>query len=210
MRLHTQEWTGTVAVAAGLALFLVAASPTEGEPQTTTARWILILISVGGLMVLSVMLGQVLRGPARASLYALAAGAAFGLLAALTKTSTWLLGQGAATFFSAWQPYAMAVVALAGAVVQQSAFQAAPLPASLPVMDAVEPTVAVLIGVFAFSEHLGTTPLALACEALGICLLVAGIVLLDRSPVVLALQRGNAPAVEQRRSAGAGSPVFSD
>jgi drug/metabolite transporter (DMT)-like permease len=192
MRLHAQEWTGTFAVAGGLALFLVAAHPDEGVPQTTFARWVLILIAVGGLMVLCVLIGETLQGPVRASFFALAAGVAFGLLAALTKTCTYLLGQGASTFFTAWQPYALAFVALAGIVVQQSSFQAGPLPASLPVMDATEPTVAVLIGVFAFAEHLGTSIAALACEAAGIIGLITGIVLLDRSPVVLALQRSGA------------------
>src|SRR3954454_5576289 len=132
MRLHAQEWIGTAAVAGGLALFLVAASPGEGDPQTSLARWTLILVAVGGLMALGVIVGETLHGPVRASVFALSAGAAFGLLAALTKTSTWLLGQGAATFFTAWQPYAMIGVAIVGTVVQQSAFQAAPLPASLP------------------------------------------------------------------------------
>jgi drug/metabolite transporter (DMT)-like permease len=208
MRLHAQEWIGTLAVAAGLAMFLAAASPGEGEPQTSLTRWVLILIAVGGLMVVGVVVGQVLRGPGRASLFALSAGAAFGLLAALTKTSTWLLGQGAGTFFTAWQPYAMAVVAVAGAIVQQSAFQAAPLPASLPVMDAVEPTVAVLIGVFAFNEQLGTSVASLAGEAAGILALIAGIVLLDRSPVVLALQRSTAAGGPQPQFVGAAAPVL--
>jgi drug/metabolite transporter (DMT)-like permease len=191
MRLHAQEWTGTVAVAGGLSMFLAAASPGEGVAQTTLTRWVLILIAVGGLMAVGVMIGQVVQGPARASFFAVSAGAAFGLLAALTKTSTHLLGQGAGTFFTAWQPYAMAGVAVAGAVVQQSAFQAAPLPASLPVMDAVEPAVAVLIGVFAFAEDLQTSIPALTLEAAGIVALITGIVLLDRSPVVLALQRAS-------------------
>lgn len=189
MRLQARDWVGTVAVAGGLAMFLAAASPDPGEPRTSLTRWAFIIISVGGLMVLGIVIGQSLHGPARASLFALSAGAAFGLLAALTKTATWLLGQGAGTFFTAWQPYAMAFVALAGIVVQQSAFQAAPLPASLPVMDAVEPTVAVLIGVFAFGESLAASVTALTLEAAGIVALITGIVLLDRSPVVLALQQ---------------------
>jgi drug/metabolite transporter (DMT)-like permease len=208
MRLHAQEWVGTVSVAGGLALFLLAASPSAGVPQTSVARWVLILVAVGGLMALGVAAGKAVSGPARASLYGVAAGAAFGLLAALTKTSTWLLGQGAGTFFSAWQPYAMAVVAAVGAIVQQSAFQAAPLPASVPVMDAVEPTVAVLIGVFAFAEHLGVAPLALAGEAAGIVALITGIVLLDRSPVVLALQRSGPPTRQDPSSGEVGSPVL--
>jgi drug/metabolite transporter (DMT)-like permease len=187
-RLGPREWAGTLAVGAGLAAFLAAASPTDGVPQTTWDKWVLILIAVGGLMALGVVVGGALTGALRASAYALSAGAAFGLLAALTKASTHLLGQGAGVFFTSWQPYGMAGVALAGAIVQQSAFQAGPLPASVPVMDAVEPTVAVLIGVFAFSEHVSTTTAALAFEALGILLVLTGIVSLDRSPIVLELQ----------------------
>src|SRR5207248_9854940 len=78
-RLGRREWAGTVAVAAGLAAFLVAASPDEGTPQTTWTNWVLILIAVGGLMALAVVGGQLLDGPARATLYAVGAGAAFGL-----------------------------------------------------------------------------------------------------------------------------------
>jgi drug/metabolite transporter (DMT)-like permease len=209
-RMGWREWTGTVGVAAGLAAFLVGASPSDGVPQTTWVRWVLILIAVGGLMVLGVLAGGLLRGPARASSYGLAAGAAFGLLAALTKASTHLLAQGAGTFFTAWQPYAMAVVAVLGAVVQQSAFQAGPLPASVPVMDAMEPAVAVCIGVFAFNESVDTSIGGLAFQALGIVLLLWGIVSLDRSPVVIDLQARDPkdekapPAPSRGLNAGAG------
>jgi drug/metabolite transporter (DMT)-like permease len=199
-----REWTGTIGVAAGLAAFLVGASPSDGVPQTTWVRWVLILIAVGGLMVVGVLAGGLLRGPARASAYGLSAGAAFGLLAALTKASTHLLGQGAATFFTAWQPYAMAVVAVLGAVVQQSAFQAGPLPASVPVMDAMEPAVAVCIGVFAFNESMDTSIGGLTFQALGIILLLWGIVSLDRSPVVIDLQARDPKDERGRVNAGAG------
>ena len=110
-------------------------------------------------------------------------------------------------FFTSWQPYSMAGVAVAGIIVQQSAFQAGSLPASVPIMDAVEPTVAVLIGVFAFAEQVGTSTGALTFEALGILLVLSGIVTLDRSPIVLELSHpvaaddGTAqPASRARRS----------
>ena len=186
-RLGPVEWAGTAAVAGGLALFLVAASPSEGTAETSFANWLLLFIGVGGLMAVGLVAGRVTRGAVRASLYAVAAGAAFGLLAALTKTATWFLGQGAAAFFGAWQTYALIGVALAGAICQQSAFQAGPLPASMPVMDAVEPTVAVCIGVFAFAESLRTTAASVVGEVAGIAALVIGIVVLDRSRVVLEL-----------------------
>jgi drug/metabolite transporter (DMT)-like permease len=191
-RLHTREWVGTVAVAGGLAAFLGAAAPSEGLPQTTPWRWVLVLAAVGGVLALGVGLGRLVGGMLRPLFYGLAAGAAFGLLAALTKASTHLLGEGAATFFTSWQPYAMAVVAVGGAIVQQSAFQAGPLPASLPVMDAVEPTVAVCIGVFAFNEHVGTSPLALLVQAVGVVALLYGIVTLDRSSIIAELQSADA------------------
>jgi drug/metabolite transporter (DMT)-like permease len=204
-RLHVREWLGTAAVAAGLAAFLAAAAPSEGLPQTTPARWALVVVSVGGLMAFGVVLGKVVGGVVRPSLYGLSAATAFGLLAALTKASTHLLGEGAATFFTSWQPYAMAVVALAGAIVQQSAFQAGPLATSLPVMDAAEPATATLIGVFAFHENLATSALAVSGEVIGICALLAGIVALDRSPLVLEVQQrydeaGGQPASRVRSS----------
>ena len=202
-RMGAREWSGTIAVAAGLAAFLVGASPSDGVPQTTWLRWALILIAVGGLMVLGVVVGRMLPGPLRASAYGLSAGASFGLLAALTKACTHLLGQGASTFFTSWQPYAMAVVALLGAVVQQSAFQAGPLPASVPVMDAMEPAIAVCIGVFAFNESLDTSIGGLTFQALGILLLLWGIVSLDRSPVVLELQAREPLEEPERVNAGA-------
>jgi hypothetical protein len=77
-------------------------------------------------------------------------------------------------------------------------------------MDAVEPTIAVLIGVFAFGESLSTSPLALACEAAGIVALIGGIVLLDRSPVVLALQRGWAEEEHTGAPETAAAPVSSE
>jgi drug/metabolite transporter (DMT)-like permease len=188
-RLHAREWAGTLAVAVGLAAFLAAAAPSAGHRAPSGLRWGLVVAAIALLMSLGIGLGRSLHGPVRPSLYGLAAGSAFGLLAALTKASVLLLGQGAAAFFTAWQPYAMLVVALGGAVVQQSAFQAGPLAASLPVMDAVEPSTAAVIGVFAFGEHLATSSLALALQAAGVVLLLTGIVALDRSPVILDLQR---------------------
>jgi drug/metabolite transporter (DMT)-like permease len=201
-RLHAREWLATAAVAAGLAAFLAAARPTAGRPQAPLGDWIAVLVVLVVVGSVAVAVGRTRRGPARASLFSVAAGCGFGLLAALTKTSTWLLGQGAERFFTSWQPYAMAVVAVGSAVVQQSAFQAGPLPTSVPVMDAVEPTVAVLIGMFAFHEHLARSLPAVLLEALGVVVLLTGIVVLDRSPVILRMQR----AGDQRALASSTGP----
>ncbi len=196
-RLGAREWLGTLAVAGGLAMFAAVAAPHGGHADPPMTHWALVLGIGGAVAVGAVALGRVVRGPARASLVALAAGAAFGLLAALTKSSTFYLGEGAVAFFTAWQPYSMAAVAAFGMVVQQSAFQAGPPPASLPVMDAVEPTMAVLVGILAFGEHVAHTPLALAAEVVGLLVLVTGIVVLDRSPLLVELQAPSGDSPEQ-------------
>jgi drug/metabolite transporter (DMT)-like permease len=202
-RLGAPEWAGTLMVAVGLLGFVVAAAPHGGDPGPGMPVWIGVLAGVAVVVAGSVTLGRLARGPARATLYALAGAAMFGLLAALTKTSTHYLGQGGVAFFTAWQPYAMAAVAVVGMVVQQSAYQAGPLPASLPVMNAGEPAVAALIGVFAFHEHVAHTPLRLAASLAGVVVLVAGIVVLDRSPVVLDLQtRGAADERQDEQESG--------
>jgi len=203
-RLGRREWLGTAGVAGGLAMFLIAASPSEGTAQPTTIRWIAMISAIAAVMAVSTAVGKAMSGAWRPSLYAVAAGCAFGLIAALTKTSVSLLEQGFGIFFTSWEPYAMAVVAIIGAIVQQSAFQAGPLPVSLPVMDAVEPTVATLLGVIGFGETVSTEPVALFFQFLGVAALLAGIVTLDRSPVIHALQRKEADEPDFSVVAGIG------
>jgi drug/metabolite transporter (DMT)-like permease len=188
-RLGVREWVGTLAIAAGMAAFLVAASPSSGTSQPSTGRWIAIIGALAVVMAVATAVGRMVSGPWRPSFFALAAGTAFGLLAALTKTSTSLLGDGAVAFFTAWQPYAMAVVAGLGAIVQQSAFQAGPLATSLPIMDATEPTVATLLGVVAFGETVSLSAGALIVQLLGVVALIAGIVTIDRSPLIVEMQQ---------------------
>jgi drug/metabolite transporter (DMT)-like permease len=182
-RLQPREWLGTFAVVAGVAAFLGAAAPRAGEPHASTLGWLVVACATVGVLAAAVAVGRTQAGAVRASAYGVGAGAMFGLLAALTKTSTWLLGQGAGAFFTAWQPYAMAAVAVVGAIVQQSAYQAGPLAASVPVMDAVEPTSAVAIGIAAFGEQIARNAAAISVEVLAVGLVLAGIVALDRSAV---------------------------
>ena len=53
-----------------------------------------------------------------------------------------------------WETYALVLVSIGGTLLQQSAFQAGELTASLPTMIVGEPLVAVLIGVLVLREEL--------------------------------------------------------
>lgn len=188
-RLGPREWVGTLAVVAGIGVFLVMARPHEGNPDPEDVVWVviavLLLIVVGGVAAAR----RHPLGPSRATLLAVAAGTLFGLQSALLKTVTFRFGRDVVETFTSWHPYALAVVAVLGLLCSQSAFQAGPVAFSLPVIDALEPAVAILIGAVAFGEKLSATPEAVAMEVLGGVILVAGIFVLDRSPLILSLQQ---------------------
>jgi drug/metabolite transporter (DMT)-like permease len=188
-RFTRAEWLGTAAVVAGLSLFLVVSGPARGRAETTGLAWaVIVLLTVLPTAALVLAALDRRRSAAmRAGLLAAAAGVVYGLTAALTKTSAHLLDRGLGHVLTAWQPYALAAAGLAGMVLAQSAFQAGPLAASLPVLTVADPVVSIVIGAAAFHEGLHASAGAVAAEAAGLALIVAGVVVLARSPLVAAV-----------------------
>jgi hypothetical protein len=91
--------------------------------------------------------------------------------------------------FATWEPYALLVAGLTAMVLAQGAYRAGPLLTSLPIIDTVEPVGAVLIGATAFGEHLGGSAALWSAQLSAAAVAVAGIVLLDRSPLMAATSR---------------------
>jgi glucose uptake protein GlcU len=84
-------------------------------------------------------------------------------------------------------------------VLCQSAFQAGPLAESLPLLTAVDPVVSIMIGVLAFHETVGHEPGRVALEVIGTAVMIVGVLLLGRSPLVLLedpTERSSADAVQ--------------
>jgi drug/metabolite transporter (DMT)-like permease len=188
-RLTRRDWLGTGAVVTGLSLLLIFGNPDRGRADTTTAAWIVIAILT---LLPTAVLVAVGRDPrtspgARAAVLAAGAGLVYGLSAALTKTSAHLLDGGIGHVLGAWQPYALMAAGLLGMVLSQSAFQAGPLVASLPVLTVADPLVSIAIGAGAFREGLESDAFAVSLEAIGLLLLAAGIFMLARSPLVAAV-----------------------
>ncbi|MBV7701022.1 DMT family transporter [Streptomyces sp. TRM70350] len=194
LRLGRREWSGTFAVAAGLALALASARPHGGRPETGLMSWLLILGSTAALVCVALTAGRLLLGPWRASATALAAGAVMGMQSVLLAATVERLRHGLGSALSAWQTYALVAASLGGLLLIQSAFQQGPLAASLPVIDATEPVVAVTVGMTVFGETIRTGWPVSAATVTGLALVAAGIVSLDSSPVVAALhgRRGGA------------------
>lgn len=189
LRLGMREWAGLLAVGGGLAIGIFAAAPKQGDPLPSLTRWGMALGALATLAVVAILIGRKIAGPKRASMFALAAVAFLVAQSALLAATTALFKQGIVAAFTAWQPYAMAVAAILGLMIVQSAYQAGPLPASMPVMNAGNPLIAIAIGVALFGETIATGAWHLAVATFGLSLLITGIIVLNTSPLVHRVQR---------------------
>src|SRR5438046_938793 len=138
--LRARDWLGCVLAAGGVAAFLAAAPPSSGRSDAPPRYWLLAFASVALACVLALSASRLAGGPARAALTATAAGAVFGLTAAVTLSLSRLVrAVGPGGTLAHWQPWALLALGLAGLLLSANAFQAGALAASLPVMDTVEP-----------------------------------------------------------------------
>ncbi|HZN15922.1 MAG TPA: DMT family transporter [Acidimicrobiales bacterium] len=174
-RLTNAEWRGAAYVVVGLAVFLVVARPARGATDATGHAW--LAVSVATLLPAGALVTAAMRsgGRLRAGALAAAAGLLYGYTAALTKTSAHLLSLGVGHVLGAWQPYVLAGGGGAAMLLAQSAFQAAPLDASLPLLTVVDPLCSVAIGALVFHETLTSSVPAVGLEVVAVALLTLGV-----------------------------------
>ena len=88
-------------------------------------------------------------------------------------------------------------------LLMESAFNAAPLHASLPAITAAEPVAGMLLGVVVFGDVVHRSPGMLLLQGAGLAAMVLGVVLVARAPVLSRLSR---PAVLPRPHARPAGP----
>ncbi len=169
---------GAVTMVIGIALFLSLGTPQDGTSTPSEATWweaITTSLVVGGILA---GLGRRRSGAARALLFGSAAGVAFGLQSAVTKVFMTQIGHGISALLSSWTIYAMIVSALAGFVLQQSAFKTGVLAPAMASSNAVTLFATVVLGVTVFGETISNGNARLAPAIIGLGVAVVGIVLL--------------------------------
>jgi hypothetical protein len=145
-------WAVVLAVA--LAVFVVSGEPTAGVDRVGLRGWAPAAV-VLGVVLAGCLIGAVARrGTTRAVLLAVATGVLYGLGSALIKGVVGLLDHGVLAVLTSWETYGAAVSLGVGTLLQQSAFQAGALAASLPAVTVGEPVVAVAIGIAVLHEQL--------------------------------------------------------
>jgi hypothetical protein len=180
--MRTHEYATAAVLCAGLATFLILASPSGGNTSAALTSWLRAGGTVAILVTAAVVTATRSRGHVRAALLGFAAGGLFGITAALTRTFVVQIQQGVPYTAHHWEVYALAVLSLTGILFTQHGFQNAALSASLPALEATEPVVAATLGVVLFHEQLnGQTPLDNVLIAVAIITVLGCVIVLASS-----------------------------
>jgi drug/metabolite transporter (DMT)-like permease len=190
-RVKRRDWLAAAAMAAGLGVFLLTASPSGGHLHATAFLWWLAgLASLGGVaLLLAVAFGWGRRPDPprsrRAAILGIATGISWGFVAAVIKEMSSHLGGGLGAIVSNWSLYVLIGAGAASLLLSTHALSAGPLAASQPGFTIVDPLSASLLGLFLFGEHIRVGTLDLFFEAVALAVLLAGVSALSHSQLVV-------------------------
>jgi hypothetical protein len=182
-RLRHAEWTAAVAAIGGLAVFLLAAQPSGGRRTAPAGPLGLTAAGAVAIAVVCCLIAMKAKPPHRALALSIGGGIGAGVTDALTKTVARLAGIERIGVFGDVRLYLLAVVGLLTFTLQQNAFRAAGLAASLPAFAVLEPVVGAMLGLFIYHEHLGGGGARIAIEVLAVMAALWGIARLANSVI---------------------------
>jgi drug/metabolite transporter (DMT)-like permease len=192
-RVTRVEWGWALVLTVALAVFVALARAAPGDYRGSAGPAVLVAVVALVTAVGTLPLAVRLTGWRRALLLATAVGVLFGVLAVLTKIVMNTVTEGnAARLLVSPVAYLLLVVGVTATLLQQSAFHAGSLQASVPAMLVLEPVVAVLLGQVVLGEHLTVNPPTA---------LVLGIALAAMAAATIALGRDEG-AYEEELEAG--------
>ncbi|MBK5287797.1 MAG: DMT family transporter [Acidimicrobiia bacterium] len=180
------EWIAAAVVAAGIAVFLAVGEPIGSTGTVTSLEWVLgfgLCVSIAMFMVLITRTAQPHN---RALGLAVATGSFYACTAALTKQVVDFLAHDDFTsLFVHWPVYALAVFSIGGLLLNQSAFNAGNLAASLPALAVTNPILSSFLGILLFEEHLKAHGIVqYLVVGIALAAMLIGVIRLARSPFV--------------------------
>jgi drug/metabolite transporter (DMT)-like permease len=183
-RLGTNEWRGAALTSVGVAGFLISAHPTEGDHVDQLVPWVVPI----GVLAVVVVVGRTaavrLRPEVRALLLGALAGLSFGTSDAILKLMTDVIdADGLGQLAGHWSLYAWIVISPMAFLLQQSAFHVGHMGAALPATSSLQPCVAAFLGAAMFGEQL-RGGWAIPLEVLFAAMVIAGVTVLGRSPLI--------------------------
>jgi len=210
-RLGWQEWLGAVTIVGGLGGFFLVAAPSGGNAIPSNHEWL-----VASIILLGTIAGFIIAaryGPRwwKAASFGAATAVTAAYTAALTKAITSYTKLGWGHVFDHFEPYMLAVTGLGTVFLIQNALHAGPITASRTTMVTINPLVSIVLGLCLFADRLRSGPLWVSLEIVTLMVLVAGVVILARSPLVAGTGGQDDPGEmlggARQRATGAVNPV---
>ncbi|HEY6573345.1 MAG TPA: DMT family transporter [Mycobacterium sp.] len=154
-RVTRGEWLWAGVLTTGLAVFVLLARPGRSDHAASLTVATVVAVVCAVIIVSCVVLAVKIGGWQRATLLGVAVGVLFGVVAVVTKIVMHILDQrGAMSLLATPAPYALVVLGVVATLLQQSAFHAGALHATVPTMLVLEPVVAVFLGAIVLGEEL--------------------------------------------------------
>ncbi|HEY5164344.1 MAG TPA: DMT family transporter [Acidimicrobiia bacterium] len=185
-RVTRREMIPALMVTAGLALYVGVGAPGGNASHASHLDWAIagagVVLGAG----VAVFFGRRTKEPGRRAIYyGLATGIVYSLTAVLTKATVDRIGSNVYPILGHWQLYALLIASAVGLVLNQSAFQAGHVAASLPVISVTNPVLSSTMGILLFGEHLDAHGVAAWVVAgAAIIAMLVGTCWLARSPLV--------------------------
>jgi drug/metabolite transporter (DMT)-like permease len=189
MRPRISEVVGAVLLSGGVAALSVSRSISAPSASFGSAGYWPAAAVIAVIAFILTRAGWRRTDQWRAILTGTAAGLIFGISDALTRGTLLILAShGVVAALTSWPAYSLAGATLLAVWLMESAFNAAPLHASLPAITAGEPVVGILLGVIVFGDDIRISPGVLALQAAGLVALVGGVILVARAPILSGLR----------------------
>ncbi|MCX2929556.1 DMT family transporter [Mycobacterium sp. CVI_P3] len=172
-------WASLLTVALGVFVSLARTKPGDYDGATLPA---VIVAGISLLFVSGCLLGALrLSDWRRAILLAVGVGVLFGVVAVLTKLVMHIVREGSVVrLLTTPVLYVVFAVGIIATLLQQSAFHAGSLRASVPAMLVLEPVVAVLLGEVVLGDHLAVSKPVAVVLAMAVGAMAAATIALGR------------------------------
>jgi drug/metabolite transporter (DMT)-like permease len=183
-RVTRTSLVGAAAITVGLATFLLAGRPSRGHDSAGVLPWLLGAGAIGVVVIACITGAQARRSPrVRGALWAAAAACCYGLSSACMKQATTVIQQWSWHMVIDPAVIGCVVAGMLGLLLTQSAFQVAPLRASIGVLTAVEPVAGAFLGFAVFGERLRAGSAGLTATTIGAFVTIVGVALVtSRDP----------------------------
>ena len=180
-RVTRTEWVWAVILTLALGVFVALARTKPGDYEGSAL--VAAMVAGGCIVFVACCLLVATRWSdwRRAILLAVGVGVLFGVVAVLTKVVMQIVREGSIPrLLTSPVLYLLIVVGVVATLLQQSAFHAGSLRASVPAMLVLEPVVAVLLGEVVLGEHLAVSKPAAVVIGFAVLAMAAATVALGR------------------------------